>query len=102
MENKTTYIVNISEAESDYIEKLQYEQHVHLNILHYLLKQGDIDDTIIQKYNKRIVDISTELEIAKNELVMMYIPNNDQVFDYTIDFRNKRIVYNMRGDSHDA
>lgn len=95
MENKT-YTVNISEAESDYIEKLQYEKYVRLNILHYLLKQGDVSDEIIEKYNQRVVNASTEYEIARNELVMMYIPNNDQVFDYNIDFKNKKIVYTAR------
>lgn len=47
MENKI-YTVVITEQESDLIEQLQYETHVQLSILHYLLRQGGISDDIIE------------------------------------------------------
>ena len=96
-DNTKKIIIPISEAESDYIEKLQYEYMVRINTLHYLLKQGDIDDAIINKYTNRVENAYAELEVAKKELSMTYIPNNDQIFNYNIDFKKKQIQYSAVG-----
>lgn len=100
MENKI-YTVIISEGESDLIEQLQYETHVQLSILHYLLRQGDISDDIIEKYNQRVVSTSMEYEVARSELVNKYIPDKTHVFNYNINFREKTITYTMKDGNHD-
>ena len=69
MENKI-YTVVITEQESDLIEQLQYETHVQLSILHYLLRQGDISDDIIEKYNPDVCAIE-KLFFFRNQTTVM-------------------------------
>ena len=100
MENNV-YTTVITEAESDFVEQLQYEMHVQLSILHYLLHQGDISNDIIDRYDQRVVTATTEFEIARSELANKYIPNKNHSYTYNIDFRDKTITYTMKDGNHD-
>ena len=51
-----------------WIEKLFFEYNARLNVFKFLIKDNDIEQNILDKYQKEIENKYTELELAKKQV----------------------------------
>lgn len=91
--NTYKQIINITELESNYIERLFYEYNASLNILRFLMSQNDINQEYLIQYQKTSEEKYTILEIGKKEISTIYKPKEAINYNYTFDFNNNSIIY---------
>lgn len=88
-----TKIVNITELESNYIERMFHEYNASLNILRFLMCQNDINEEYLLKYTKASEEKYIILEIGKKEISERYQPEGIENYNFTFDFDNNSIIY---------
>lgn len=88
-----TKIVNITELESNYIERMFHEYNASLNILRFLMSQNDINEEYLLKYTKASEEKYIILEIGKKEISERYHPKEIENYNFTFDFDNNSIIY---------
>lgn len=87
-------IVNIPTELSDWIEKLFFEYNARLNVFKFLIKDNDIEQNILDKYQKEIENKYTELELAKKQVSEQFKPydfNNSYIYNFNFD--ENTIIY---------
>lgn len=87
-------IINIPTELSDWIEKLFFEYNARLNVFKFLIKDNDIEQDILDKYQKEIENKYTELELAKKQVSEQFKPDNFiDSYIYNFNFDENTIIY---------
>lgn len=87
-------IVNIPIELSDWIEKLFFEYNARLNVFKFLIKDNDIEQNILDKYQKEIENKYTELELAKKQVSEQFKPHDfNDSYIYNFNFDENTIIY---------
>lgn len=92
MDNKIEQ--KIPEQLSIYIERLYFEYKANLQIIKYMINNHLDNNPIIQDYIKKAEQKNIELEIAKQEIINEYLPQNSEtIYQYKFNFENSSFEY---------
>lgn len=85
----------ISKDLSEYIERLQFEKMARENLCAFLIRQDLLNTESFEKYHQEYIELTTEYELAKNELENTYIkPMVPEGKNYTweLDFKTYEVT----------
>lgn len=86
-------IVNIPYECSIYIERLNYEYVTSRSLLRYLMSQETVKEEHLQRYIDIVEQKGVALEMAKEIAFDTYCPEKEKAYNYTIDFKNCRMIF---------
>lgn len=89
--------VNVKMAHEDIelIERLFYEYNAAKDLVGYLMQQDKVNETYLQQYINITERRFAELEMHKDMMDRQYRPADINPVNYTFDFINEQLVYDV-------